>query len=106
MDWSDYQAGVKRTLNPDVKGPEIAVNAALGITDEGGEVAGAIKKWRYQGHSLDPEAIVEELGDVLYYVTLMADWLGYGLDEVAMVNAEKLRDRYGDKFEAEKSINR
>ena len=44
--------------------------AALGLAGESGEVADTIKKVLYQGHHLDILHIVEELGDVLWYLTL------------------------------------
>ena len=34
-----------------------------------------------------------EIGDVLFYITAIAADLGYDLDEIATMNAEKLRDR-------------
>ena len=48
-------------------------NAALGLTGEAGEVADEVKKCMYQGHPWQPSKIIEELGDVLWYVALMAD---------------------------------
>ena len=39
------------------------------------------------------EAIALELGDVLFYVTAIAADIGFDLDEIATMNAEKLRDR-------------
>ena len=56
-----------------------AANAALGLTGEAGEVADEVKKCMYQGHPWQPSKIIEELGDVLWYVALMADLMNVSL---------------------------
>jgi NTP pyrophosphatase (non-canonical NTP hydrolase) len=50
--------------------------------------------------------MIEELGDVLWYCAELACGLGVTLDEVAMRNIDKLRRRYPEGFDAERSINR
>ena len=106
MDTSRFQSDVKRTLNGDLTGEETILNAAMGIGAEAGEVQDFVKKWRFQNHELDVDSIVKELGDVLYYVTLMADQLSYGLDEVMWMNMEKRAKRYPNGFETERSLSR
>ena len=83
-----------------------AVNAALGIVGEAGEVADEIKKSTFQGHRWNPARVVEELGDVLWYVALMADLLNVPLEHVMQANIEKLERRYPDGFTPEASVNR
>jgi NTP pyrophosphatase (non-canonical NTP hydrolase) len=63
---------------------------ALGLASEAGEVAGKIKK-EIRDESCGDVGI--ELGDVLWYVAMLADELGYSLTQVAEKNIEKLRDR-------------
>ena len=81
-----------------------AANAALGLTGEAGEVA--VKKCMYQGHPWQPSKIIEELGDVLWYVALMADLMNVPLEYVMQANIEKLERRYPDGFSSEASVNR
>lgn len=50
--------------------------------------------------------LTKELGDTLYYLTWLIDTCGMELSEVAQLNVEKLRKRYGDGFSVEKSLNR
>ena len=54
-----------------------------------------IKKWKYQGHNLDYDEMVNELGDVLWYVYhIRLVVLGVDLDYVMERNVEKLLKRY------------
>jgi NTP pyrophosphatase (non-canonical NTP hydrolase) len=71
-----------------------AANAALGLTGEAGEVADEVKKCMYQGHPWQPSKIIEELGDVLWYVTLMAELMNVPLEYIMQANIEKLERRY------------
>ncbi len=70
---------------------------ALGLTGEAGEVADKVKKiWRDQNREITPEArekLKMELGDVMWYLSQMANLLGYSLSEVALANVEKGQDR-------------
>lgn len=81
--------------------------AAIGICGEAGEVSELIKKYAYHGHTIDTEHLARELGDVLWYVSYMADLFGYSLGEIMEMNQEKLAKRYPDgKFDEERSRNR
>ena len=57
-----------------------------------------------QGHE-EPD-VEEELGDVLWYVAMIAKLIGSDLETVMFRNIEKLRERYPDGFEVERSVNR
>ncbi len=70
--------------------------ASLGLASEAGEVAGKIKKYvRGDYPSIEPirDAIIDELGDVLWYVTALAIELDTTLDEIQNRNAQKLLAR-------------
>lgn len=102
-DW--YQAQAMRTAG-EFSQDEYLINAALGLAGESGEVADIIKKYRFQGHELDTTKLIKELGDVQWYIALAASALGVSLGEIMMRNIEKLRERYTNGFEAERSIHR
>ena len=81
--------------------------AAIGMCGEAGEVSELVKKYEYHGHAIDTEHLARELGDVLWYVSYMADLFGYSLGKIMAMNQEKLAKRYPDgKFDEERSKNR
>ena len=101
---NDYQFDAQRTANP--ADPIRLATAGLGVAGEAGELAGAIKKHLSHGHDLDKEHIKEEIGDVLWYLAEIAAALDMTLEEVAIANIAKLKRRYPDGFDPERSKNR
>jgi len=109
MTLNAYQKAALRTarVNEDDKtNPLDLARDALGVAGEAGEVADLIKKVIGHGHPLDKEKFAKELGDVLWYVAVLAHRLNYTLEEVAAQNVEKLRKRYPEGFSEERSKNR
>jgi NTP pyrophosphatase (non-canonical NTP hydrolase) len=102
MDMNEYQNKAWRTVSPN---PRLA-HIALGIAGEAGEVADYIKKVVEHGHTLDLTKLANELGDVLWYLAVMARHIGLDFDTVARLNIDKLEKRYPDGFSSDKSINR
>lgn len=76
-------------IYPEDKGLEYT---ALGLASEAGEFAGKVKKWIRDGKK-DDDALVAELGDVLWYVAQAAAAMGVHLSDVAKVNVYKLKSR-------------
>ena len=106
IEMNHYQAMAMRTMNHDLKQRDKLAEAAMGIAGEAGEVVDHIKKYFAQGHDLPKEKIKEELGDLMWYLAYTAYILCIPLDDVAVLNIEKLNKRYPAGFEADKSINR
>jgi NTP pyrophosphatase (non-canonical NTP hydrolase) len=69
------------------------VYPAMGLTSEAGEVAGKIKKYVRDGGKLPVDDVKKELGDVLWYVAVLAAELNISLSDVAEANVNKLMDR-------------
>lgn len=82
------------------------VNSALGMSAEAGEFADVLKKHLYHGHPIGTEQMIEEAGDVLWYVALAAKALGVTLEGLAQHNIKKLEKRYPDGFDPERSLHR
>ncbi len=69
-----------------------AMYCALGLVGEAGEASEKVKKWHRDG-TINKEAVAYELGDVLYYLTRLANNMGYTLQQVQDMNVQKLTDR-------------
>lgn len=103
MTFDEYQALAQRT-SP--KEHSRIVNGALGLAGEAGECADHVKKHLFQKHNLDSAHLAEEIGDVLWYCAELASGINRSLDEIAEQNIAKLRERYPDGFDPERSIHR
>ena len=89
MNFDEYQKFARSTaIYPDECK---VVYPALGLCGEAGEVAEKVKKNIRDGKSLDGVGL--ELGDVLWYISALADDLGVTLEEVAQANVDKLQRR-------------
>jgi NTP pyrophosphatase (non-canonical NTP hydrolase) len=104
MNLNEYQELALRTAGD--RGKDQLSYLALGLSGESGEFADAIKKIVYHGHPMDRESLKHELGDVLWYLALLADELGMTLNDVAASNIEKLKNRYPDGYSDHRSLNR
>jgi len=100
MDLNDYQQEATKTAEY----PHVGANLcypAMGLAGEAGEVCDKIKKrWRNTGTMSDAgmpskerEDLVKECGDVLWYLSAIANEMGTTMSHIAEVNLEKLRDR-------------
>lgn len=105
MTFDEYQVLARRTQNDELKADELMHHALHGLAAEVGEIHSIFQK-KYQGHLVEPEKILDELGDLLWFVSETADALGFHLSSIANHNVSKLLDRYPDGFDAERSVNR
>jgi NTP pyrophosphatase (non-canonical NTP hydrolase) len=106
MTINEYQTLAMRTSNKDLPSTQHILNGALGLTGESGEIADLVKKHLMQGHPLDLEHIAKELGDVCWYIAETATALGYDLETIMQMNIDKLRKRYPQGFDTERSQHR
>lgn len=88
MQFNEYQ---KKALDTDLDNP---LNYYyLGLAEEAGEVAGLRKRFLRDEENIDYDKIEKELGDVLWYLSMLAHRYNISLDDVASNNIEKLRSR-------------
>jgi NTP pyrophosphatase (non-canonical NTP hydrolase) len=106
MTGNEYQRLAMNTLNPDLSRQDVLINAVMGLCGESGEAIDLVKKHLHQGHPLDKEKLLKELGDIAWYLAEAAYALDTPLDTVLEQNIAKLKARYPEGFETEKSMNR
>jgi NTP pyrophosphatase (non-canonical NTP hydrolase) len=88
-------------------GPAMLNHAAMGVAGEAGELIDAVKKHLVYGKPLDRANIIEELGDLRFYIQAMQNVLGITESEVLQANADKLSKRYrGLKYSDKAAIDR
>lgn len=107
MNGTEYQKLAMRTCSiPEDKPGDRLFHGLFGLAAEAGEVLSIYQK-EYQGH-YEPNAdhLKKELGDALWMIAEICDASGFTLDEVMEMNIEKLRKRYPQGFEAERSLHR
>ena len=73
------------------KGRERLIENALGLTGEAGEVSEKIKKL-FRDKRIDDDAVLKELGDVLFYTVALSNIFGGSLIKIIELNMEKLND--------------
>ena len=106
MTINEYQKLAMKTLNPELDKKDVLINGVMGLCGESGEVIDIVKKHLAQGHELDREKLIKELGDVAWYLAETAYALDVDLETVLEGNIDKLRKRYPEGFASERSVNR
>ena len=104
--FSEYQRQAMRTANRQLHRDEMLLNAVMGMCGEAGEAIDLMKKHLAQGADLDIDRLVKEVGDCLWYIAEFAEASGVPLEEIAQRNIAKLKARYPEGFDAERSNHR
>lgn len=117
MNGNEYQRKAMRTNNHEAGEKILAsmqagnntgeiLNASLGLSGEVGELNDLLKKWIFHEKNIDREHIKKEIGDIMWYIALMAEAFGFELDSIMITNIEKLESRYPEGFDTERANNR
>ena len=106
MNVNEYQELAMATLNPELNKKDVLINSVMGLCGESGEAIDIVKKWLAQGHELDKERLTKELGDIAWYLAEAATALDLPLEQILQANIDKLKNRYPDGFEVNRSIVR
>ena len=109
MTLEEYEAHARQAGNYPAEGIGVTYSA-LALAGEAGELANIVKKaWWASGKAtgdetaigelvLDSEAarrVIDEAGDVLWYLSAVCKACGVSLEDAAQQNITKLQDRYG-----------
>lgn len=96
MNMNEYQTLALRTAAQKTKHNEL-FHLLLGLVGEAGEISEKMKKivrdYNSDESKIDAADLQKELGDVLWYVAVLADYFDIKLDDVATQNIEKLASR-------------
>ena len=106
MEVNEYQKLAMATLNPELNKKDVLINSVMGLCGESGEAIDIVKKWMAQGHELDKEHLAKELGDIAWYLAEAATALEIPLEDILQANIDKLKKRYPEGFQTEKSLTR
>ena len=106
MTVNEYQKLAMASLNPELTQKDILINSVMGLCGESGEAIDIVKKHLFQGHELDKQKLAKELGDIAWYLAEAATALDMDLEDIFRANIEKLRKRYPEGFDSQRSIHR
>lgn len=98
--FDEYRKAAERTRPTDSSFNDYIANAALGLAGETGELVDAVKKELFHGkpYKENQAKVLDEAGDVLFYLDWLAGSYGLTLQEVANHNINKLKARYPKGF--------
>lgn len=82
------------------------VHASMGVSGEAGELIDAIKKAWIYGKPLDRENVLEEAGDLMFYLQALLTECGFTLDQAMEYNVAKLAKRYPKGYTDAAAIER
>ena len=105
MTGNEYQKLASRTIGKNMNPIDKELHALHGMVGEIGELHSLYQK-KYQGHTMSEEHAKKELGDLMWFIAEYCTAVGWELEDVMELNIEKLRARYPDGFESEKSLHR
>lgn len=105
MTGNKYQKLAARTINPEMNNTSQEYHALHGMVGEIGEIHSLYQKV-YQGHEFDYDHMKKELGDLLWFIAEYCTAMDWNLEDIMQLNIDKLKVRYPEGFEAEKSLHR
>ena len=97
MNFSEYQ---KKALTTAIVNPDPLMDKTIWVMGVAGEAGEILEKWKkivaYKDGKIEDDDLKElskELGDVVWYIAVLADSLGLSFDEIIKQNVEKLASR-------------
>ena len=106
MTINEYQQLAMTTLNPALAKKDVLINGVMGLCGESGEAIDIVKKHLAQGQGLDRDKLIKELGDIAWYLAETAYALDIPLESILQGNIDKLRKRFPEGFDTQRSVER
>ena len=101
-----FQEEALRSMRSDLPYEAICSNMCMGLAGETGETVDIFKKHIYQGKDLDINDVIEEVGDILWYIANLCNVNKITMKECMESNVEKLRKRYPNGFSIKDALER
>ena len=101
-----FQEEALRSMRSDLPYEAICSNMCMGLAGETGETVDIFKKHIYQGKDLDINDVIEEIGDILWYIANLCNVNKITMKECMDSNVEKLRKRYPNGFSVKDALER
>ena len=101
-----FQEEALRSMRNDLPYEAICSNMCMGLAGETGETVDIFKKHIYQGKDLDINDVIEEIGDILWYIANLCNVNKITMKECMESNVEKLRKRYPNGFSIKDALER
>ena len=101
-----FQEEALRSMRNDLPYELICSNMCMGLAGETGETVDIFKKHIYQGKDLDINDVIEEIGDILWYIANLCNVNKITMKECMESNVEKLRKRYPNGFSIKDALER
>ena len=105
MTANEYQKLAARTINEELMNWQQELHALHGMVGEIGEIHSIYQK-AYQGHDASDEHLKKEVGDLLWFIAEYCTANDWNLEDIMQINIDKLKARFPEGFEVDKSLNR
>lgn len=107
MNSKEYMYNVRRSESPSFEVlNERLLHGAIGCCTESGELLDVIKKSLFYKRGLNTSHLMEEMGDIFWYLGLMCDELGIAFERIMDMNIKKLKEQYPEQFTEQDEQNR
>lgn len=105
MKANEYQKLAARTINNNLTKLCKEYHALHGMVGEIGEIHSLYQK-TYQGHEYTEEHMKKEIGDLLWFIAEYCTVCDWKLEDIMQMNIDKLKARFPEGFEVDKSLHR
>ena len=105
MKLNEYQELAGRTINHNLSREQVLNHSLMEMGAELGEIYSIYQKV-HQGHKIKVDDLKEEVGDLMWGLAEFCTVNQWWMSEIAERNIEKLKKRYPDGFDPERSLHR